>query len=167
MPNIHGLYSLGEVALELNVSSAWINKIQKRTGIVQKEGGRGKLSYFSKEEIEILRNVKLLRVLDYSLEDIKELYDQENKLMEYIGCKSAPEPEDSEEKYIVHCPYGYSGRVSIQEDGTCLCFKGDIEEGPDDIDGEKYKEMTRRIKDTFREVTRRAKQLQEDLKHFL
>ena len=53
MPNIHGLYSLGEAALKLSVSSAWINKIQKRTGIVQKDGGKGQVSYFSEEEIEI------------------------------------------------------------------------------------------------------------------
>ena len=167
MPNIHGLYSLGEVALKLSVSSAWINKIQKRTGIVQKEGGKGKLCYFSEEEMEILKNVKLLRVLDYSLDDIKELYSQEKMMMEYIGIKADPEPKESKEKYIIHYPYGYSERVSMDPDGTCLCFKGAPEDGPDEIDGEKYQEMASRIKDTFREVSRRASQLQEDLNRFL
>ena len=180
MPNIHGLFSLGEVALKLSVSSAWINKIQKRTGIVQKEGGKGQVSYFSEEEIEILRNVKLLRVLDYSLEDIKDLYDQEKAMMELVGSKEEPEPEESEEKYIVHFPYGYSNLVTAVQDGPkeddCLYFRAKMKTEvfdqedipvPDEIDGRKYIEIQSSIKAIFREVNRRALQLQEDLKRFL
>jgi len=77
MPNMHNLYSLGEVALKLKVSSAWINKIQKRTGIVQRTGNSGKISYFSKEEIKLLRHVKVLRILGFSLTEIKEMSEQE------------------------------------------------------------------------------------------
>ncbi len=161
MPNIHGLYSLSEVALKLNVSSAWINKIQKRTGIVQKEGGKGKPSFFSERDIEVLKNVKLLRVLDYSLEDIRDLYNQEKEMLKYIVSKPISKTKKGLGKYIIHYPHEFS-----EEDFSE--FKKELSvKGVDDAkDLQTYREIERRMEKTFSEVKKRAERLQEDLKRF-
>ena len=81
MPTVSGEYSLTEVAIKLNISSAWINKVQNKTGVCKKENTQGKRAEFDKGDIWMLENVKLLRLLDYSLEDIKSIYDMERKIL--------------------------------------------------------------------------------------
>ena len=67
--------NLTEVANELNISSAWINKIQNRTGICKSNLGKpGKEPYFSDDDIRNLRLVKILRTLGYSLNKIESIY---------------------------------------------------------------------------------------------
>ncbi|MCP3686078.1 MAG: MerR family transcriptional regulator, partial [bacterium] len=66
-------YNLHEVAKEIGVSSAWINKLQKRANIVNKskEGNHGKRLSFTKEELNTFKTVKVLRTLDFSISEIK------------------------------------------------------------------------------------------------
>ena len=64
--------NLSESARELNVSAAWINKIQKRTDICKDRIGKcGKEPYFDENDIRKLRLVKMLRLLGYSLDKIR------------------------------------------------------------------------------------------------
>jgi len=80
MPNIQGDYSLTEVATKLNISAAWINKVQRETGVCVKESAQGKRAEFSADDVKMLENVKLLRLLDYSLNDIKHIYELEKRI---------------------------------------------------------------------------------------
>jgi DNA-binding transcriptional MerR regulator len=85
MPNIQGDYSLTEVATKLNVSSSWINDVQRKTDICKKESTQGKRAEFTDKDLIMLESVKMLRQLDYSLNDIKHIYNLENKLITLGG----------------------------------------------------------------------------------
>ena len=57
-------YLLVEVAKILYVSPALVNRIQRVTGLVKKDGGKGIRSYYTKEDISILKKIVFLRVLN-------------------------------------------------------------------------------------------------------
>jgi DNA-binding transcriptional MerR regulator len=84
MPNIQGDYSLTEIATKLNVSASWINSVQKQTGICAKESTQGKRAEFTSQDIKTLKNVKFLRMLDFSLEDIKNIYELERQYIDLL-----------------------------------------------------------------------------------
>jgi DNA-binding transcriptional MerR regulator len=80
MPNIHGDYSPKEIAHRLNVSAAWISKVQSKTGIPRPISTKGAEVRFNDYDAYELYSVYLLRALDYSFEDIKEVYNLEKNL---------------------------------------------------------------------------------------
>ena len=82
MPNIYGKYSLTELAQALKVTAAFINRIQRETGIGGQVGTKGQPSLFNESDIHIFRRIKILRKIDCSFRDIKEIWDLENKLFE-------------------------------------------------------------------------------------
>ena len=72
-----GLYgsSLSDVAGILGVSATWINKVQQRTGLPKPiDGIRGLRCHFSQKEVDILKQVKTLRLLGASLSEIETFY---------------------------------------------------------------------------------------------
>lgn len=109
MANIYGTYTLTEAAHEIGVTSAFINRIQKETGIGGGVGTKGRLAAFSMEEVEIFKRIRILRMLDFSFKEIKEIWNTEAKLIDmwrknviekYIDLK-----EPDTEKYAVdHFP---------------------------------------------------------------
>jgi DNA-binding transcriptional MerR regulator len=81
MPNIHGTYTLTEAAHEIGVTSAFINRIQKETGIGGEIGTKGRLAAFSKDDVEVFKRIKILRMLGFRFKDIKEIWETESALM--------------------------------------------------------------------------------------
>ena len=51
MSNILGTYTLTEAAHEIGVTSAFINRIQKETGIGGEVGTKGRLAAFSNDDV--------------------------------------------------------------------------------------------------------------------
>jgi DNA-binding transcriptional MerR regulator len=82
MPNIYGKYSLTELARDLKVTAAFINRIQRETDIGGQVGTKGLPVLFNERDIHIFRRIKILRKIDCSFCDIKEIWDLENKLLE-------------------------------------------------------------------------------------
>jgi len=102
--DIQKRYTLLEISLAIGVSTSWINKVQRNTGIGGDIGKRGKNVYFGGDDLYVFRNVKLLRMLDYSLVDIKKLYEIEKRM---ISCKAINSmyklgPEEQGYHYILH-----------------------------------------------------------------
>ena len=82
MPDIHGNYSLKETARKLDATSAFINRIQRETGIGGKPGTKGSLVSFSEQDIETFGKIKTLRLLDFSFKEIKDFWNIECKLID-------------------------------------------------------------------------------------
>lgn len=105
MSNIYGTYTLTEAAHAIGVTSAFINRIQKETGIGGETGTKGRLAAFSGEDIEVFKKIKILRMLGFRFKDIKEIWNTESRLIaawrsnvidKYLGSE-APDNE----KYAV------------------------------------------------------------------
>ena len=76
-------YSLKDVALRIDRSVPWINKMQKLTGLPRKTGKRGVKVEFSQADFNMLRIFKVLRALDVDVKKLdrinkKELYRKYN-----------------------------------------------------------------------------------------
>ena len=80
MSNIHGEYTLAEVAAQIGVSPAWINKIRSSTGIGGDLGIQGKKSNFTDKDLAELKRTKSLRLLELDYDDLKQVYATENEL---------------------------------------------------------------------------------------
>jgi len=80
MPNLYGKYSLTELAKSLNVTSAFINRIQRETGIGGKIGIKGQSASFTASDVKIFQRIKILRKLDFSFKDIKEIWNLEESI---------------------------------------------------------------------------------------
>lgn len=102
-------YTLSKLALALGVSPSWINKVQGRTGIGGETGKRGVRVFFNEDDLYIFRSVKLLRILNYSLSDIKNIYDTEKKMLACKAINSRYRTEAAGEgyHYIIH-PYNFT-----------------------------------------------------------
>jgi len=85
MADMIGRASLQETALKLNVTVAWINKVQSRTGIPITTGEKGRRVFFYDEEIHMLTVVKILRSLNFTLEDIKSIFEKEKRMISKFG----------------------------------------------------------------------------------
>ena len=162
MPNIHGEYTLNEVSASLKVSTAWLTKIQKRTGVVDRPCGRGNRGYFTNDEVSMFSNAKLLRALDYSLEDIKEINDTELKMISYAKYYEGVDGEDVP-NYIIH-PFGITTELSKDGAGQPVT---DV-----DLNASHYKENAAFIFEVSRDIVRRTEkvlykmtEMQEKLKH--
>lgn len=78
---MQGKYSLTEAANKIGATSAWINRVQRETGIGGVIGKKGQKVSFDYDTVETLRRVKILRLLNFSFEDIKELYGLEKGII--------------------------------------------------------------------------------------
>ena len=88
MADIHGQYSLQEVAHRLSVSPSWINKLQKETGIGGPLGIPGKRALFTEKDIFAINRARILRDLRFSLKEIGEIYTVEMRLAKLHGEKA-------------------------------------------------------------------------------
>ena len=84
MSNIHGEYTLAEVAAQIGVSPAWINKIRSSTGIGGDLGIQGKKSNFTDKDLAELKRTKSLRLLELDYDDLKQVYATENELLKFF-----------------------------------------------------------------------------------
>jgi DNA-binding transcriptional MerR regulator len=151
MPNIQGEHTLSEVAVSIGVSPAWINKIQERTKVGGSTGVSGRKASFSDDDVEMFRNVKLLRTLDFSLDEIKEIHEEEKKIIK-IGGYVKHHPDDKGGcRHIIH-PFGFPyPMIELSE--------RDISKA----EADEYKKSAEKVFRISKEVTRRAKLLCDGL----
>jgi len=153
MPNIQGAHTLSETALKLNVSPSWINKIQTRTGIGGETGTSGKKASFKDDDVKTLKNVKILRALELEIDDIKNIFEIEKKMIRiYEGYKTSHPSQKEVHSYIVH-PYNFEYPLFVKADGE------DIDKKSAEI----YAELAKEIFKISKEVEKRAGMLAEDL----
>lgn len=105
MPDIYGKYSLTEVARAINVTPAFINRVQKETGIGGKIGIQGESASFSKDDIETFRRVKVLRKLDFSFKQIKDIYKLESEILNILKAHFIRDFNTKWREYplMIHC----------------------------------------------------------------
>lgn len=151
MPNIQGEYSLSETALRVGASPAWINKIQSRTKICEKEGERGRRATFTEDDIRTLINVKLLRALDYEISEIADIYRKEESMIGLFMVCEHPMPS-GDNNYIIH-PYHFEFSFAKDEHGKAM----------HDKEAKEYEELVEFIITISKEVERRAEALAGDL----
>lgn len=83
MPNNY--YTLKDICSELNLSKAWIDKIEKMFHLEDWASGTpGKKSSYTYDNYEFFRKIAVLRSLNFSLEYIKVLFDLEEKLNDML-----------------------------------------------------------------------------------
>ena len=104
MSTIHGTFTLTEAARLIGVTSAFINRIQKETGIGGEIGTKGRLASFSGDDIEVFKKIKILRMLGFRFKEIKEMWDTEQKLFvawrSIVIQKAIGSELENDEKYI-------------------------------------------------------------------
>lgn len=92
-------YSLTELCFKLDLSHAWIKKIEGYFNLSWGSGQRGRRSYYSWKEYHFFNKVKLLRFLGLSLKDIKDMFDMEYEIQNYLYKHFNPDnPDDSTQK---------------------------------------------------------------------
>lgn len=74
-------YSLSEAANKIGATSAWINRVQRETGIGGGTGKKGHKVSFDDSLVDILGRVKIFRLLGFSFRNIKDLYELESSLL--------------------------------------------------------------------------------------
>lgn len=90
MPNAFGKYSLTELARLLNVTPAFINRIQRETEIGGKIGSKGQIASFTEQHTKIFQRIKTLRELGFSFKDIKEVWGLEYDILDFFSEKVLP-----------------------------------------------------------------------------
>jgi DNA-binding transcriptional MerR regulator len=85
MPDIKGRYSLTEASKEIDVTPSFINRVQRETGIGGRVGIKGQPTSFDREEIEIFKRIKALRVYGFSFKEIRQIWQEETKFQELLG----------------------------------------------------------------------------------
>ncbi len=145
--NILGSYSLNEVAVTLNTSPSWINKVQQRTGICKKDTRSGRKSSFSEDEVLMLQNTSVLRTLNFEIGDIKEVYEIEKKMIEIAGTYGKTQhPHKESRSFLIH-PYTFDYPVYAKADGSDFKNKKKAKT---------YEELAKSILKVSKEVSRRA-----------
>ena len=148
MPNIQGEYSLSETALKVGVSTAWINKIQSRAKICEKDGDRGRRASFSEDDVKILKNVKMLRALDYEISEIASIYKKEEEMMAlYMRFCSHTGILSGDYNYIVH---SYTFYYPLERENSVYFEEETAKE---------YNELAEFVVKISKEVARRAEAL--------
>lgn len=152
-------YTVSEISLKLGLSASWVNKINRKIGITTTLGSEYKRVYFRDEDLCIFRNIKLLRVLGYSISEIKKIYDIEKKM---LSCKAINSKYKSEAPrqgyhYILH-PYNftYDERVHPGQDMKDY-----------DIEIIDYKGWAEFIYMTSVGIEKRSQQLESELGDFI
>jgi len=161
MPDIHGQYSLREAAQKIEVSTAWINKVQSKTGIPRPVSTKGEEVRFSEKDFLEIEAVYGLRLLNCSFEEIKEIYSLEKDLASYA-------------KYI-----DLLDQTKAIEGPCCIIY---VEKGPMSLflnppiinpsmlgkkikteELEKYIKMLKSIVKAYSEINRRANNAQKSI----
>ena len=162
MPNIVGEYSLSEVAHKVGVSTAWINKVQKVVGVLNKINQKGKRVSFSKEDIVIFRRINMLRTVNFSLPEIKEIHGIEKKMIDFAGADDRL-ISDKVPRYIIF-PYAIAKEMEVPFGDPGDHYQQVL------IDEQWYIDDAKRILDISHEVVRRLKGLKKNaddfMKHF-
>ena len=161
MPNIQGDYSLTEVATKLNISAAWINKVQRETGVCVKESAQGKRAEFSADDVKMLENVKLLRLLDYSLDDIKQIYELEKRIGS-IGYLDGI--IDKGFNTIISNKQMLVGTGGNSDDENVKAEIFELLKGKHNYTEEQYDDDVKKLLIFSAEVTRRVKAVEVDIK---
>lgn len=74
MPDIHGLYTMRELAIIGGVSSSWICKLRNNTGILDKGVRHSAHTKYTKDDVIMFKKVMLLRKMGCSVSDIEFIY---------------------------------------------------------------------------------------------
>ena len=69
--------NLADLCVQLQVTPPWVGKALQQLNFERK--GRGRERLFSRDEVSILRNVKMLRLCGVSWEELKEIRKREQK----------------------------------------------------------------------------------------
>lgn len=80
MPDIYGNYNLSEAAGKLGVTAAWINRVQRETGIGGNIGTKGREASFDEGTLKVLQRIKVLRLINFSFAEIKAIYELEKEI---------------------------------------------------------------------------------------
>ncbi|MFH1867536.1 MAG: hypothetical protein ABH843_01070 [Candidatus Omnitrophota bacterium] len=158
MVDIQKKYTLSKLALVLGVSASWVNKVQTRTGIGGDTGKRGVRVFFTDDELYVFRSVKLLRILNYSLSDIRKIYDIEKKMLasKSINSKYRTNAAGEGYCYIIH-PFNFT------YDERAHAGK-DMQEY--DLGIGEYKQWAEYIYKMSAEISNSAKKLEDEYKDF-
>lgn len=84
MPDVYGKYSLTELAKELAVTPAFINRIQRETGIGGSVGTKGHPVSFDAHYMVEFRMIKGLRWWGFTFKEIKEIWGVEERLISLL-----------------------------------------------------------------------------------
>ena len=79
--------TLKELSIDLDISTAWINKIQNMFDKVKKVDTKGKQVIFTDADIELIKTIRILRMFGYSLDHIKEILKSTDEYKEAISNK--------------------------------------------------------------------------------
>jgi len=158
MPNIQGKYTLTEVSVLLGVSPSWINKIQKRTGIAKKNGGKGVRVYFDEVELAELRRVKFYRHLDFTLDEIKKIFITEKKMIKMRGYADYGSTVIDESRFLIH-PFGIVFYDVEDEEGKTVNTLTEEQEREYDI-------LKNFVLSVSKEAVKRVAKLEEECKGF-
>jgi hypothetical protein len=81
MPDVYGKYSLTELAKLLNCTPAFINRIQRETGVGGKLGIKGEPRSFTETERRIFQKIMVYRNIRFSFKEIKDIWNVEEKII--------------------------------------------------------------------------------------
>ena len=90
---LDGTRTLSDLESELKASQAWFLKTEKYYGFHWASGTPGLKSAYTLERCEFFRRNLFLRSYDFTLEEIKALYNVEKQIEEYVD-KYYPEDDD-------------------------------------------------------------------------
>lgn len=152
--DILGKYSLNEVALKLNTSPSWVNKIQQRTGVCKKGSRAGKRASFNEDELLMLKNVKVLRTLDFEISGIKEVYEAEKEMIKIAGIYGRTYHSHKETRSFIIHPFTFDYPAYAKADGSD--FKNKKE-------ADAYDALAKKMLKVSDEVGRRAIALRTEL----
>ena len=109
MINVQSKYTLSELASKLGVSTPWVNKVHHQIGVGSYIGKHGKRLYFNDDDLHVFKNIRLLRMLDYSFSEIKTIYGIEMKMLscKAINCSYRAKDPASSYLYVLH-PYNFT-----------------------------------------------------------
>jgi len=145
--DILGSYSLNEVAVKLNTSPSWINKVQQRTGICKKNTRSGRKASFSEDELLMLQNANVLRTLVFEIKHIKEVYEIEKKMIDIAGTYGKTQHSHKESRSFIIHPYTFDYPVYTKADGSDFKSKKEAKT---------YEELAKNILKVSKEVSCRA-----------
>ncbi|MFH0732160.1 MAG: hypothetical protein V2A72_04465 [Candidatus Omnitrophota bacterium] len=153
--NIQRKYTVSELSITLGLSTSWINKIDRKIGITAGARKDYKKPCFRQDDLFIFRNIKLLRILGYSIPDIKKIYDVEKKM---LSCRAIVSKYQSivpkhGYHYILH-PYNFTYDEHAHPGQDMKEYDSEI------ID---YKGWAEFLYTHSLEIEKRAKQLQDEI----
>ena len=101
MPNIYGKYTLTEFANKIGTTAAFINRVQILTRIGGDVGIKGQPASFTDFDVETFRRIKILRKLEFSFDEIKEIWSMENTILKLTPKGDCP-PDTKKITMMIH-----------------------------------------------------------------